>query len=467
MAMESVVDQQGSPQCPASFPIQRNSAITSHNLSLSGGTQRVNYFVSLGYLYQQGMWSTTDYQRFNLQSNLSVKATPTTTVDLALGGWHEKKRYPGVSSGDIMYQAYRTPPVSAIEYTNGLWGQYVGKSLYGMAYHSGYSKEPNDQINATLSITQELPFVKRLSIKGTVNYDPYRSRSKNWLTPMPVYTLDASVTPYDWTEGFHGPEKPYLTESCSEDVTFTYQGMINYNNSFGPHNVTALAVIEARDKNCWNLGARRNNYGINVDEINAGSSDPSDISNSGSSWKERQVGYVFRAGYNYDNRYLVELSGRYDGHYYFAPGKRFDLDALFQGATRTNISLGETLVMPFFDSGSATKLQFKDHWTPANQNARYPRLTSEVTVNNHRQSSSWWVRDATYLRLKSIEIGYTLPRKALDFLHISQLRVYVSGQNLWTWTPFIKELVDPEAGSANGKYYMQQAVYSFGLNITF
>lgn len=147
--------------------------------------------------------------------------------------------------------------------------------------------------------------------------------------------------------------------------------------------------------------------------------------------------------------------------------KGFDLDALFQGATRTNISLGETLVMPFFDSGSATKLQFKDHWTPANQNARYPRLTSEVTVNNHRQSSSWWVRDATYLRLKSIEIGYSLPRKALDFLHISQLRVYVSGQNLWTWTPFIKELVDPEAGSANGKYYMQQAVYSFGLNITF
>lgn len=377
MAMESVVDQQGSPQCPASFPIQRNSAITSHNLSLSGGTQRVNYFVSLGYLYQQGMWSTTDYQRFNLQSNLSVKATPTTTVDLALGGWHEKKRYPGVSSGDIMYQAYRTPPVSAIEYTNGLWGQYVGKSLYGMAYHSGYSKEPNDQINATLSITQELPFVKRLSIKGTVSYDPYRSRSKNWLTPMPVYTLDASVTPYDWTDG------------KIDENDMTVIGRSNWN----PEIIFGLAPTVR-----W---------------------------------------------------------------------KGFDLDALFQGATRTNISLGETLVMPFFDSGSATKLQFKDHWTPANQNARYPRLTSEVTVNNHRQSSSWWVRDATYLRLKSIEIGYSLPRKALDFLHISQLRVYVSGQNLWTWTPFIKELVDPEAGSANGKYYMQQAVYSFGLNITF
>ena len=147
--------------------------------------------------------------------------------------------------------------------------------------------------------------------------------------------------------------------------------------------------------------------------------------------------------------------------------KNFDLNALIQGATRTSISLGETLVMPFFDSGSATKLQFSDHWTPDNTNAPYPRLTSEVTVNNHRQPSSWWVRDATYIRLKSIEIGYTLPRSALNFIGISSARVYASGQNLWTWTPFMKELIDPEAKSANGKYYMQQAVYAFGLNITF
>jgi hypothetical protein len=88
-------------------------------------------------------------------------------------------------------------------------------------------------------------------------------------------------------------------------------------------------------------------------------------------------------------------------------------------------------------------------------------------VNNHRQPSSWWVRDATYIRLKSIEIGYTLPRSALNFIGISSARVYASGQNLWTWTPFMKELIDPEAKSANGKYYMQQAVYAFGLNITF
>lgn len=724
--------------------VQNNSVITNHNLQLSGGSDKFQYYVSLGYSYQEGMWSTTDYQRFNLLANLSVDATKYTKISLSLGGWHEKKNYPGADTGDIMYQAYRTPPISAIQYSNGLWGQYVGKSLFGLTYRSGYRQEPADQLNTSLSIEQQLPFIQGLSIKGVINYDPYRVKKKKYLTPIPVYTLDASQTPYQFVEGFQGPEKPNLEQSFEESVSMTYQGMINYSRTFGKHTVTGLGVIEARERNVWNMSAKRLNYNINIDEINAGSSDPADISNGGTSWKERQVGYAFRLGYNYDNRYMAEVSGRYDGHYYFAPGKRFgffpafslgwnlreesfmkdiewmdklklrlsygesgnlagssyqymsdygfgnavnlggitmmgmwenlqgnpnitwekakkfdfgvefsvlngmlsleadyfyekrsnmlmapnalvpaeygiplsqvnagsmhnqgidlslnfnkrigkdwmisakgtftfarnildevfeteatfnnpnrrrtgrpdgtmfgynalgyftyddfnpdgslkagiatqpwgqvypgdlryedlsgpngvpdgkidehdqtvigfsnwapeiifglaptvqwknfDLNALIQGATRTSISLGETLVMPFFDSGSATKLQFSDHWTPDNTNAPYPRLTSEVTVNNHRQPSSWWVRDATYIRLKSIEIGYTLPRSALNFIGISSARVYASGQNLWTWTPFMKELIDPEAKSANGKYYMQQAVYAFGLNITF
>ena len=110
--------------------VQNNSVITNHNLQLSGGSDKFQYYVSLGYSYQEGMWSTTDYQRFNLLANLSVDATKYTKISLSLGGWHEKKNYPGADTGDIMYQAYRTPPISAIQYSNGLWGQYVGKSLF-------------------------------------------------------------------------------------------------------------------------------------------------------------------------------------------------------------------------------------------------------------------------------------------------------------------------------------------------
>ena len=133
------------------------------------------------------MWSTTDYQRFNLLANLSVDATKYTKISLSLGGWHEKKNYPGADTGDIMYQAYRTPPISAIQYSNGLWGQYVGKSLFGLTYRSGYRQEPADQLNTSLSIEQQLPFIQGLSIKGVINYDPYRVKKKKYLTPIPVY----------------------------------------------------------------------------------------------------------------------------------------------------------------------------------------------------------------------------------------------------------------------------------------
>ena len=78
--------------------VQNNSVITNHNLQLSGGSDKFQYYVSLGYSYQEGMWSTTDYQRFNLLANLSVDATKYTKISLSLGGWHEKKNYPGADT---------------------------------------------------------------------------------------------------------------------------------------------------------------------------------------------------------------------------------------------------------------------------------------------------------------------------------------------------------------------------------
>ena len=93
-----------------------------------------------------------------------------------------------------MYQAYRTPPISAIQYSNGLWGQYVGKSLFGLTYRSGYRQEPADQLNTSLSIEQQLPFIQGLSIKGVINYDPYRVKKKKYLTCIHTGCITNSVS---------------------------------------------------------------------------------------------------------------------------------------------------------------------------------------------------------------------------------------------------------------------------------
>lgn len=84
-------------------------------------------------------------------------------------------------------------------------------------------------------------------------------------------------------------------------------------------------------------------------------------------------------------------------------------------------------------------------------------------VNNYK-SSTWWVRNSDYMRLKNLEFGYTLPRKALDRMRLDNLRFYVSAQNLMTFSKFKKEFWDPEVGA---DAYPIQATVFLGVNLTF
>ena len=105
------------------------------------------------------------------------------------------------------------------------------------------------------------------------------------------------------------------------------------------------------------------------------------------------------------------------------------------------------------------------YWSETNRDsyAAMPRLTTE-TVENNIQASTWWIRDGSYIRLKSVEMGYTFPDKILKKLRMSNLRIYASGLNLFTFSKF-KEW-DVEMGG-NGFNYPIQAVYNIGLNIGF
>src|SRR5690606_29245288 len=99
-----------------------------------------------------------------------------------------------------------------------------------------------------------------------------------------------------------------------------------------------------------------------------------------------------------------------------------------------------------------------DFWTPENPNAMHPRITSAPVANN-TQTSSFWMRDASYLRLKNLTISYTLPAKLISRIKMQSARIYLSGQNLLTWTDMINW--DPES---HRKGYPQQKVTSIGLN---
>lgn len=303
--------------------LEKNAMITYNHLELSGGTDKIRYFTGFGYTTQDGQWKSTKVKKYNLVANVEVEATHTTTVSLKLNGIVTDNKYPGASAEGLMYRAVRIPPTEAIYYSNGLWGQYVGGSLVGQMYHGGYQKNEETKIYSSLAIEQKLPFLDGLSVKGQASYDPNFTFNKNWYTPIPVYTLNTSTTPFTYDKGFQGPSKSNLEEKFSQSKAMTYQGFLNYAHVFGNHDISVLGVIESRHVRKNDFNSLIINYNSTIDELSTGSADKLDYTIGGSAGTERQIGYVYRVSYAYAGKYMAEVAGRYDGHYQFAPGNRY------------------------------------------------------------------------------------------------------------------------------------------------
>lgn len=155
--------------------------------------------------------------------------------------------------------------------------------------------------------------------------------------------------------------------------------------------------------------------------------------------------------------------------------KGFDLSVLFQGATNVSIKYFGRALWPFINSRESAKSLIKERWTAeryaAGEPINFPRLSMNPSNNNDNnyQDSDFWIRDASYLRLKNVEIGYTFKGIKTKKLGIESIRLYFSGSNLFTWTDVID--LDPEAPSKSGNVeintYPLQKVYNLGININF
>ncbi|MDX9881381.1 MAG: TonB-dependent receptor [Prolixibacteraceae bacterium] len=154
--------------------------------------------------------------------------------------------------------------------------------------------------------------------------------------------------------------------------------------------------------------------------------------------------------------------------------KGFDLSILFQGAANVSIQYAQYALWPFVLDVSSAKSVILERWTQERYEKglpiNFPRLGLNPVGNKHNyQSSTYWTRDADYVRLKNLEIGYTFSKGILRKLGLESVRVYVNGHNLYTWsdvTDFDPEsLRDPDTGDLFN--YPQQKVYNLGLNVKF
>lgn len=319
-----------------------------HSISATGGNENITYFTSIGYLGVDGNIDNFSYKRYNLRSNIEAKMAKNLTLNVNLVGNVGNRHTPGYASGgtdsdsnlgeqgwlSIAHQTISMHPYLPEKY-NGLYTAAPAKNT-GLAqsplaaiYESGYKKTKTVDIQSLISLQYDLPWVKGLSLKATGSYDYSTSHNKNLDTPYEVNAIKLPDSTQDLTYTVtadpRGNAYIKLGEGYTGSQQIVGQASISYNNKFDLHNVDVMGIAEIRDYTTRNFSAYAKELDFSeLPELNLGK--PAESPIAGMSDGIRNIGYVFRVKYDYDARYLAELTGRYDGSYKFAgnvSGKRW------------------------------------------------------------------------------------------------------------------------------------------------
>lgn len=312
---------------------------THHNVSASGGGERVRFFASIGYLKEEGNIDKYNYNRLNLRSNIDAKLTKSLTFTLGVSGRIEKRDAPRYSANPDDWHNVPQQIVRALPYVPTTY-EYQGNtysvstptasspvSPLASINESGYSKNNTSYIQTNFSLKYDAPWLKGLSFKFQGAYDLTYYFSKVLTNPYKTLIMslpNAESTDLKYTLGNDATGNTVsLSEAASRGYTFTTQSSITYDNKFGKHTVGALLLAETRENKSNALSAT--GYGldfIELDELNnitnkTGNGDAKFPSIGGYSGHTRVAGFVGRANYNYDDKYYLEASMRYDGSYLF------------------------------------------------------------------------------------------------------------------------------------------------------
>ena len=311
-----------------------------HNITVQGGNDRTRYFVSGGYLGQNGNIDGYDYHRYNVRMNLESRIAKYLVFNAGLRGTVGRRQTPRFLSGgsdsdggyevgwfSVAHQVIGMYPFLPEQYDGYYTGSIASNQTFpnsplAALYQSGFKKTNSFEGTLNAGLTWEIPWVKGLQAKVSGSYGYLNSYNKNLDTS---YYVLARTRNADGTWGWTAPMVDVNGASSGNRVgegtyysqSMTGQASLTYVNSFGKHNLDLLALAEMRDWQTNNLSAYVQNVPFALlPELNNGTPTASPL--SGSSDASRSAGFVGRIRYNYDERYLFEFTGRYDGSYKFA-----------------------------------------------------------------------------------------------------------------------------------------------------
>ncbi|MDU1905211.1 MAG: TonB-dependent receptor [Dysgonomonas sp.] len=300
------------------------------NASVTGGAKKSNYYLSVSQTGQDALMKDFSYDRTNIQTNLEAKLLKGLTIGTQISGKQEKSKDVGLPGGDGYFAAIlglfkNLPTVAPYANDNPNYINHTNEFGYNPALFrrsiAGY--KDNTYRNANINVYAQYKFDFGLSAKGTVSYNYSNNKFDGFQYSYDVYTYDKANDTYNRTGGSDAGWR-YQTER--EVVSRYGQIQLDYAKQFGDHYISATFAYERSDydKNYLQVGTNPSNNYLPLIEF--------DKMNSFSDWwsYEARAGYIGRINYNYQGKYLVELLGRYDGSYLFAPGKQW---GFFPGAS--------------------------------------------------------------------------------------------------------------------------------------
>ncbi len=302
------------------------------NVQVTGGSENLRYFGSVGTKGQQGFYvnSATKYSQVDFRGNLDGKIGNHITFAIDVAGRQENRNYPTRSAGSIFRMLMRGKPQMHAYWPNGTPGpdiEYGDNPAVVSTDATGYDRSRWYVLQNTLRLNIDIPWVKGLSINTNAGIDKSFMFGKRFETPWYLYSWDGSTMGPDGqpllVKGKKGFDDPRLTQRAFDVQDILVKGMINYERTFGSiHNFKIMAGTERRTGQGEQFNAYRRYFvSTAIDQLNAGGD--ADKDNGGSGYNQARLNYFGRVNYNLSEKYLFEAVWRYDGSYIFPGNKRY------------------------------------------------------------------------------------------------------------------------------------------------
>lgn len=301
----------------------------NYALSVSGGTDKLTSHFSLGYLTQDGIIMTSDYERITLRANNEYKFNKWITIGQTLGVAYVKSHDLNTPISEILLPDPFSPVYAKdadkqdpnYEYNKYMGSQYSYYSNPVAKLNRVKKEHVNRNIDGTAYLNINLG-LKGLDFKTMLGFE---LPEYTYTEFTPYYDLRPNDTPYNMCTNV---ESKFLlenkvTNSTSTAVNYTFQNTLSYNNTFGKHSISAVAGFTWESYEGRSFSAQRLNTPSNAPAFQVVSAGTKEGTSTGSRYENYLISYLGRVNYNYADRYLATVSVRTDGSSKFAPGNRW------------------------------------------------------------------------------------------------------------------------------------------------